>query len=88
MGKREVLRVVIGAALADLRGDLRQIEAQAEAHGIPQTQVLEEVILEPHAVKRLIEPEEIAEVSLFLAGPSGRSFTGVPITMDLGWTAR
>lgn len=66
----------------------RQIEAQAEAHGIPGTQVLEQVILEPHAVKRLIEPEEVAAVSLFLAGPSGRSFTGVPITMDQGWTAR
>lgn len=66
----------------------RQIAAQAEAHGIPEAQVLEQVILEPHAVKRLIEPEEVAAVSLFLAGPSGRSFTGVPITMDQGWTAR
>src|SRR3954447_18951572 len=37
-----------------------QLAAQAEAHGIPEEQVLEEVILAPHVLKRLIEPEEIA----------------------------
>jgi len=66
----------------------RQIAAQAEVHGISEDEVLEQVILAPHAVKRLIEPDEIAATSLFLAGPSGRSFTGVPVTMDQGWTAR
>ena len=45
------------------------------------------MILEPHAVKRLIEPEEVAEVVAFLLGASGGAFTGVPVTMDLGWTA-
>jgi len=66
----------------------RQIEAQARAHGISTERVLEEVILAPHAVKRLIEPDEVAAFSLFLAGPGGRSFTGVPLLMDQGWTAR
>ncbi|MGH2947480.1 MAG: SDR family oxidoreductase [Solirubrobacteraceae bacterium] len=65
-----------------------QIEAQARAHGMPEERVLEEVILAPHAVKRLIEPEEVADVVAFLLGPSGRSFTGAPVTMDQGWTAR
>jgi 3-hydroxybutyrate dehydrogenase len=65
-----------------------QIAAQAEAHGLPEERVLEEVILAPHAVKRLIEPEEVAEVVAFLLGPGGRAFTGVPVTPDLGWTAR
>jgi 3-hydroxybutyrate dehydrogenase len=65
-----------------------QIVAQAEAHGLPEERVLEEVILAPHAVKRLIEPEEVAEVIAFLLGPGGRAFTGVPVTPDLGWTAR
>ena len=50
--------------------------------------VLEDVILAPHAVKELIEPSEVAEVVGFLAGPAGRAFTGVPVTMDQGWTAR
>ena len=50
--------------------------------------MLESVILAPHAVKRLIEPTEVADVVAFLAGPAGRTFTGVPVTMDHGWTAR
>jgi len=66
----------------------RQIAAQAAAHGISDGEVLEEVILAPQAVKRLIEPEEVAQTALFLAGPGGRAFTGVPVTMDQGWTAR
>ena len=65
-----------------------QIAAQAHAHGLPEDRVLEEVILAPHAVKELIEPSEVAEVVAFLAGPAGRTFTGVPVTMDQGWTAR
>lgn len=65
-----------------------QIGDQARAHGLPEERVLEDVILAPHAVKRLIEPSEVADVVAFLAGPTGRSFTGVPVTMDQGWTAR
>jgi len=66
----------------------KQIPAQAKAHGVSEEAALEQVILAPHAVKRLIEPEEVAEVVAFLLGPGGRSFTGVPVSMDLGWTAR
>src|SRR4051794_6898158 len=65
-----------------------QIADQAKAHGLPEERVLEEVIVAPHAVKRLIEPEEVADVVAFLVGPGGRSFTGAPVTMDMGWTAR
>jgi 3-hydroxybutyrate dehydrogenase len=65
-----------------------QIESQAKAHGKPAETVLEDVILAPHAVKRLIEPEEVAGVVAFLMGDGGRAFTGVPVQMDLGWTAR
>jgi 3-hydroxybutyrate dehydrogenase len=65
-----------------------QVADQAKAHGVSEDEVLEDVILAPHAVKRLIEPEEVAEVVAFLLGPGGRAFTGAPVTMDLGWTAR
>jgi 3-hydroxybutyrate dehydrogenase len=65
-----------------------QIASQAEAHGMSEDRVLEDVILAPHAVKRLIEPSEVANVVAFLMGDGGRVFTGVPVTMDLGWTAR
>ncbi len=65
-----------------------QVADQARAHGMPEERVLEDVILRPHAVKRLIEPEEVAGVVSFLLGPEGRAFSGAPVTMDLGWTAR
>jgi 3-hydroxybutyrate dehydrogenase len=65
-----------------------QLAEQARAHKMPEDRVLEDVVLAPHAVKRLIEPEEVADVVAFLAGPGGRSFTGAAVPMDLGWTAR
>jgi 3-hydroxybutyrate dehydrogenase len=65
-----------------------QIADQARTHALPEERVVEDVMLAPVAVKRLIEPAEVGEVVAFLLGPGGRSFTGVPVTMDLGWTAR
>jgi len=66
----------------------KQIADQARVHKLSEDDVLEQVILAPHAVKELIEPAEVGEVVAFLAGPGGRAFTGVPVTMDLGWSAR
>ena len=66
----------------------KQVAAQATAHGMSQDQVLQDVILAAQPVKRLIEPEEVADLASFLLGPQGRSFTGVPVSMDQGWTAR
>jgi len=65
-----------------------QIADQARAHGLPEERVLEDVILERQAVKRLLEPSEVADVVAFLLGPTGRAFTGAPVILDLGWTAR
>lgn len=66
----------------------KQISDQARVHKLSEDEVLEQVILAPHAVKELIEPSEVAEVVAFLAGPAGKAFTGVPVTLDQGWTAR
>jgi 3-hydroxybutyrate dehydrogenase len=65
-----------------------QVADQAKAHGLPEQRVLEEVILAPQAVKRLIEPDEVAATVAFLLGPDGRAFTGAPVIMDQGWSAR
>jgi 3-hydroxybutyrate dehydrogenase len=65
-----------------------QIADQAKAHGLTEDRVLEEVILEPQAIKRLIEPDEVAATVAFLLGPDGRAFTGAPVIMDQGWSAR
>jgi len=64
-----------------------QIDDQAKAHELSRERVLEEVILERQAVKRLLEPGEVADLVAFLLGPSGRGFTGVALPIDLGWTA-
>ncbi|MBW3659282.1 MAG: 3-hydroxybutyrate dehydrogenase [Actinobacteria bacterium] len=65
-----------------------QLDDQARAHGISRERVLEEVILEPHAVKRMVEPSEVAEMVALLTGPMGDAFTGAPVVMDMGWSAR
>ena len=65
-----------------------QIASQAAAHDLPEDQVLEQVMLAPQAVKRLVEPEEVAEMVMFLVGPYGGSITGVAVPMDMGWTAK
>ena len=65
-----------------------QIAAQAKAHNLAEDQVLEQVMLAPQAVKRLVEPEEVAEMTAFLVGPFGGSVTGVAVPMDMGWTAK
>jgi 3-hydroxybutyrate dehydrogenase len=65
-----------------------QLASQARANGVPKERVLEDVILAPHVVKRLIEPEQVAAAVAFLLGPGGEAFTGAPLVMDLGWTAR
>jgi 3-hydroxybutyrate dehydrogenase len=64
-----------------------QIADQAASHGLPPERVLEDVILERQAVKRLLEPSEVADLVAFLLSPSGRGITGVPVPLDLGWTA-
>jgi 3-hydroxybutyrate dehydrogenase len=80
--------VVTGAAGGMGRAITARLDQQAKAHGLPEGRVLEEVILAPHAVKRLIEPDEVAQVVAFLLGPGGGAFSGAPVTMDLGWSAR
>ena len=65
-----------------------QLADQAKAHGVSEERVLDDVILAPQAVKRLLEPDEVADVAAFLLGPTGRAFTGAPVVIDLGWTAR
>jgi 3-hydroxybutyrate dehydrogenase len=46
-----------------------------------------DAVIEKLAVKRLLEPEEVADLVAYLLGPSGRGLTGVPVTLDLGWSA-
>jgi 3-hydroxybutyrate dehydrogenase len=65
-----------------------QIADQAHTHGIPENEVIERIILEAPAIKRLIEPTEVAELCAFLCGPEASYINGASLTMDGGWTAR
>ena len=47
-----------------------------------------EDLLAPQAVKRFLEPSEVAAAASWLLGPDGRAVTGTPFVLDLGWTAR
>lgn len=66
----------------------RQIADQARTRGIPENEVIERVMLEPAAIKRLIEPHEVADFALYLASDRAAVITGAVHTIDLGWTAR
>lgn len=65
-----------------------QIADQAKTHGIPEADVLEKVMLTEAAVKRLVEPEEVASLATWLAGPHAGMVTGTSYVMDGGWSAR
>lgn len=64
-----------------------QITAQAESHGISKEEVVEKIMLQKAAVKKLIEPETIGDVVKFLCSKAGDHITGSTMTIDGGWTA-
>jgi 3-hydroxybutyrate dehydrogenase len=64
-----------------------QIADQARAHGLSQDDVVEQVMLAPAAIKRLLEPAEVADAVSWLCSPSATSVTGTSIVMDGGWSA-
>lgn len=64
-----------------------QIADQAKVHGIPEAEVLAKVMLTEHAIKRLVEPHEVASLVGWLAAPDAGMVTGASYTMDGGWTA-
>jgi 3-hydroxybutyrate dehydrogenase len=64
-----------------------QIADQAAAHGMPPERVVREVMLARAAIRRLIEPEEVAELVAYLCSPEAAMITGASQTIDGGWTA-
>lgn len=65
----------------------RQIADQARHHGISEAEVLDRVLLTQNAVKRLIEPEDVAEAVVWLCGPRAWTMTGQALCLDAGWLA-
>jgi 3-hydroxybutyrate dehydrogenase len=66
----------------------QQIADQARIHRIAESEVLETIMLTHNAIKRLVEPEEVAALVGWLVGPDAAMVTGASYTMDGGWTAQ
>ncbi|MEU2031443.1 3-hydroxybutyrate dehydrogenase [Nocardia amamiensis] len=66
----------------------KQIADQAKAHGVPEQEVVEQILLTESAIKRLVEPEEVGALVGWLASPDAGMVTGASYTMDGGWSAR
>jgi 3-hydroxybutyrate dehydrogenase len=66
----------------------KQIADQAAVHGIPESDVLTKIMLTESAIKRLVEPHEVASLVAWLASPDAAMVTGASYTMDGGWSAR
>jgi 3-hydroxybutyrate dehydrogenase len=66
----------------------KQIVDQARVHGISEEEVVPKVMLTESAIKRLVEPAEVASLAVWLAGPDAGMVTGASYTMDGGWSAR
>ncbi|GES33351.1 3-hydroxybutyrate dehydrogenase [Streptomyces angustmyceticus] len=65
----------------------RQLADQAAAHGIPEERVLTDLLLADSALKRLLEPEEVAEAVAYLCTPQASFMTGASLVLDGGWSA-
>lgn len=64
-----------------------QIDDQAKTHGIPRERVIEEIMLKRVAIKKLVDPKDIAAFVLFICSDSASCITGSVLPIDCGWTA-
>jgi 3-hydroxybutyrate dehydrogenase len=65
-----------------------QIADQSRVHGISEEEVVTEIMLTEPAIKRLVEPEEVAEMAAYLCSDAASFVNGASMTMDGGWSAR
>jgi 3-hydroxybutyrate dehydrogenase len=66
----------------------KQIAAQAQTHGISEEQVVEQVMINEPAIKRLLEPDEVAAMAMYLVSDDASFVTGSMVRLDGGWSAR
>jgi 3-hydroxybutyrate dehydrogenase len=64
----------------------KQIADQARTHGIGPDEVVEKIMLAPAALKRLLEPAEVAAAASYLCGDSASFITGSSLMIDGGWS--
>lgn len=64
-----------------------QIDAQAATHGMAREDVINNIMLKKAAVKRLIEPQEVGALVVYLCSDAAQCITGTLLPIDCGWTA-
>ncbi len=65
----------------------KQITDQARIHNIPESEVVEKIMVAEAPIRRLLEPEEVAAYAVFLCSEAASGVTGSAVTIDCGWTA-
>jgi len=66
----------------------RQIAEQPRVPGVPASEGVERLVRERHAIKRMLEPSEVAALVLYLCSDAAAAVTGAALPIDAGWTAR
>jgi 3-hydroxybutyrate dehydrogenase len=66
----------------------KQIAAQAVTRGMPESQVIDEIMLKPMPKGVFIGIDELAGITTFLVSAAARNITGQLIVVDGGWTAQ
>ena len=66
----------------------KQIADQARLHGISEERVIADIMLTEPAIKRLIEPAEVAELVAYLCSAPASFANGSSWVLDGGWSAR
>ncbi|MGI9059795.1 MAG: 3-hydroxybutyrate dehydrogenase [Ktedonobacteraceae bacterium] len=65
----------------------KQIADQARVHGIPESEVVEKIMVVEGAIRRLLEPDEVAQLVTYLCSAAASGITGSAQSIDCGWTA-
>jgi 3-hydroxybutyrate dehydrogenase len=65
-----------------------QIRDQAKAHNIPESEVIDKIIMQPQPTKKFVEIDQLGALAVFLCSDVAQNITGTALPVDGGWTAR
>ena len=65
----------------------KQVPGLMKSYNMTEQEVIKNVMLKTASIKRLIEPEEVANMAYFLTSDEAGAMTGSAYNIDLGYTA-